>query len=120
MATLKTDLRAAQFDSLRTSEGITGSLTLYRATATGYALLATLTAGWFAQREADQLEGAQYMVIRIAETDANLALITSTINKGIAAAGVMNNRYKIKGKIDPAEDPRVWILRCDPTGEALS
>lgn len=120
MATLKTDLRAAQFDSLRTSEGITGNLTLYRATSTAYTLLATISAGWFAQRERDQLDGAQYMVIRIAGTTANLALITSTVNSGIASAGFMSNRYKVKGKIDPTEDPRVWILQCDPTGEALS
>lgn len=119
MATLKTDLRAAQFDWLRTSEGITGSLVLYRATVTGYTTLATISAGWFGQRERDQLDGAQFFVVRIAETTANLTLITSTINDGVAAAGVMGLRYKVKGKIDPIEDPRVWIFQCDPTGETV-
>ena len=119
MATIKTDLRALQFDSLRTTEAITGNLTLYQATATGYTLLDTITGGWFAQREKDLVDGAQYFAVRVAETDANLALITSTVNKRIAACGVMGLRYKVKVKVDPTEDPRVWIFQCDPTGETF-
>lgn len=119
MASLKTGLRAAQFDYLRTSEAITGNLTLYQATATGYTLLATISDGWFAQRERDQIEGTQFYAVRVAETDANLALITSTVNKRIAACGVMGFRYKVKSKVDPTEDPRVWIFQCDPIGETV-
>lgn len=118
-ASLKTVLRAGQFDSLRESEAITGSLTLYRATATGYTLLATIETGWFGQRERNETTGEQFMAVRIAETDENFELITSTINLGIAAIGMMSRRYKARGKIDPMEDPRVWIIQCDPTGETV-
>ena len=120
MASLKTDLRAEQFNALRESQGITGNLSLYGATAIGYERLAIVLDGWFAQRERDQLDGAQFMAVRIAETDANLVLVTSDVSKGIAAAEYMGSRYKVKGKIDPIEDPRIWIFQCDPTGESLS
>jgi hypothetical protein len=119
MASIKTNLRASQYDSLRESCGITGNLTLYRATATGYTLLTTVTAGWFSQRERDQIEGTQFLAVRIAETDANLAQMISTVVKGVAAVGIMSLRYKTKAKVDPMEDPRLWLFQCDPTGEAI-
>lgn len=118
MATTRTDLRAAQYDFLRITEGITGNLVLASATATGYTSLATITAGWFAQTEEDRIDGTQYLAIRIAETDANLALITSTISNQVAALTMMSRRYKLRAKHDPMEDPRVWKFQCDPTGEA--
>lgn len=120
MASLKTDLRALEFDSLRTSEGVTGNLTLYQATATGYTLLATISGGWFAQRERDQIEGMQFLAVRVAETSTNLALITSSIEDKSASVGIMSKRYKLKSLLPPMDDPRLWLFQCDPTGESLS
>lgn len=119
-ATLKTDLRAAEFDSLRITEGISGNLTLYKVTSTGYTLLDTISAGWFAQRERDQIEGTQFLAVRVVETDANLAKITATVDDQVAAVGIMSKRYKLKSKVDPFDDPRLWLFQCDPTGETLS
>lgn len=119
MATLKTDARAANFDALRLSQAITGNLTLYAASATGYTLLATITASWFPQIEEDRIDGTQFLAVRVVETDANLALITGAINERIAAVGFMSKRYKVRAKHDPLEDPRLWKFQCDPTGEAV-
>lgn len=122
--TIKTQLRATQFDALRESQGTIGNLTLYRATATGYALLETITEGWFSEREAhrnqDELQGAQFYVVRIAETKKNLRLITAAIAKQVVAVGVMSRRFKASAKIEPMGDPRFWQFQCDPTGEAIT
>src|SRR5262245_45360738 len=117
-ASLKTKARAAQFDSLRSTTGITGNLTLYSVSATGYPLIATLSAGWYAQHETNQIDGTQCLAVRVAETDANLGIMTATVVKTIAAIGINSLRHKVNSKVDPLEDPRLWLLRCEPTGES--
>lgn len=118
MATLKANLRAAQFDSLRRTEGISGDLALYQATATDYTALAVITGGWFVQRERDAISGDQFLAVRVVMTDANAALLATTSTQ-MAAAVIMGSRYKIKAKVAPLGDPAIWMLQCDPTGEPL-
>ncbi len=117
MASLKTKARAAQFDSLRITNAITGNLTLYSVSATGYSLIATITSAWFAQHETDRIDGTQFLAVRIVETDTNLGIMTATVVRTIAAVGINGLRYKNNSKINPLEDPRLWLLRCEPTGE---
>lgn len=117
MGTLKTGLRAAQYDSLRASEGITGDLIIQKATATGYDSFVPITRGWFAQRERDQISGDQFLAVRVVMTDPNVELLTATITNAMSACAVQGLRYKIKSKVAPLGDPAVWTLLCDPTGE---
>lgn len=118
MGTLKTGLRAAQYDSLRRSTGIIGDLTIHKAIATGYESQVTITAGWFAQRERDNISGEQFLAVRIVMTNQNVELLTTGITNAMAACAVQGLRYKIKSKVAPLGDPGVWTLLCDPTGEA--
>lgn len=120
MASLKTQTRAAQFNSMRQTEGITGELALYAVSATGYSLLALISDGWFAQKETDRVDGTQFLAVRIAETDANLALLTESVVRTVASVGIGSRRYKNNSKVDPLEDPRLWLLKCEPTGEVVS
>ena len=118
MASLLTNLRANQLNSLRTTQGIPGSLSLHSVSATGYTEIATIESGWFAQRETDQIDGTQFLAARIVETDINLELLTAAAQT-VAAIAFNGFRYKCNSTIAPLEEPRVWMLRCEPTGEAV-
>lgn len=121
-ASLDTLDEAAQYDAERTMAGFPNELFLYGATPeTGLQALTAnpISSGWFPQRERDQIEGTQFLAVRIAETDENLAVLTPLIMSQVAALGIAGLRYKIKDKIDPFEEPRVWMMKCSPTGEVV-
>jgi hypothetical protein len=121
-ASLKTQLRAVQYDSLRASEGITGNLTLYKTGANGYELLSTITTGWFAQRERDSFEGVEYMTVRIEMTDENdflLNVFAVDVTNYVSAVGFMGRVFAVRQRAVPFGDPAEWVFRCDPTGEAI-
>jgi hypothetical protein len=118
-ATLKTQLRAVQFDALRSSEGITGDLTLYKTGTAGYELLATIQSGWFAQRERDSFEGLEFMTVRVEMTDDNGNILSADVTTYVSTVAFMGRRFAVKQRAVPFGDPAEWVFRCDPTGEEL-
>lgn len=120
-ATLETNLRAAQFDAMRQVQGLPAELKLYSTSPeSGYRAPITISAGWTAAREKDTLDGTQFYAVRIAETDANLAILTEAVVRKLSAIGIGNLRHIKKDLIYPFENPRVWIIHAEPMGEKIS
>lgn len=119
-ASMLTKLRADNYDALRGSRGITGNLTLYKTTPlSGHILLATISEGWFAERERDSAMDIEFLAIRLEITDANDEVLTDDVNGYLSALGIMGRLFVIQSRVAPFGDPSEWVYRCDPTGEAI-
>lgn len=118
-ASLTTQVRAAQWDSLRESQGVTGNLTLYKTDTNGYTLLATITSGWWTQDERDTIEGTRTKVVKVALTDENAAVLIPAVTGHVSAVTFMGLRFAVHHRAAPFGDPSQWVFRCDPTGETV-
>ena len=120
-ASLDTLNEAAQYDAERAMAGIPDQLVLYKTTPeSGYEATASILSGWFPQVEEDRIEGRQYLAVRIAETDENYAVLTPTIVSQLSGLVINNLFYMFQDKRDPFGEPRVWLIKVAPTGEALA
>lgn len=115
MADARTLMTAANYDTCRRVAGLGDSLSLVKATATGYSAVGTVTEGWDVARKRDPQTGAQLLVVAIAETDTlTLAWFATT-----SAVVFDGRRYKVQVLERPTGIPKIWQLLCDPTGETV-
>lgn len=96
--------------------GVAGNLQLVAAGATGYASVATISAGWGIARRRVPETGTQLLCCSIAEVEG----IDKAIFPRSSAVIVEGLRYKIIAIEAPISAPRIWELICEPTGEKVA
>ena len=120
-ASLRTQLRAAQYDQQRLESGIEDNLFLCAATpSNGTEPIAEIDSGWSIQKEEDRIAGTQFIAVRIVETDVNQEKLTASIMRKVCSLLIGQRRYNIDNKVDPFEEPRMWLIQCNPTGEVVA
>lgn len=106
-ASLSTKLRAANYDSLRRSGGLSGDLVLRDDDA---AIVATITEGWNAVQASFEDLGGQILSVRIADLDEADYSAAVFFDWG-------GYRYEREGfATKPTTNPKEWIWRVRPVG----
>lgn len=119
-ASMRTKLRASSFEALRRHTGLTGDLVLYKTLASsGYEALATISEGWFADRERSSEFDQEFLVVRVEVTDANELIFTEDVKDYTSALGFMGRIFTVQHRVAPLGDPAEWTYRCNPTGEEV-
>lgn len=107
--------RIRTFDQLRSVRSITTSLKLNSTSLTAYAVLETITYGWYHEYLQDAETGEEFMQILVCETSE---WSKASMDK-IGAITIDGRRYTAKVRLRPSGAPLVWQIRAAPTGETV-
>lgn len=115
MSVDRTNLKFRLFDRQRKRFGTDNDLELITfIPTTGYATFDAISKGWFGKKVTSAALGAEFFEVRIAENGTDLS---PTFRERITHLKIGSYYYKVSGVDNPKQIPKVWVIRCNPTGE---
>jgi hypothetical protein len=86
--------------------------------AGGYAKVGTLSQGWNSRRVTRKALGQEFFEVKFADVANTLtALVDTTVPTHVHIDGLM---FEISAIARPVKATRVWLFRCQPTGEVVT